>query len=80
MGAARKVERTTVYFPSDLRSKVAALARQSGRSQAEILRDAVRAYVDRAARPRPRSLGLGDNPDISGADAESWLREYWRPD
>jgi hypothetical protein len=74
------MERTTVYFPEDLRNKVAALSRQSGRSQAQILREAVQAYVDREYRPTLKSLGLGDNPDVSATDTDEWLRENWRPD
>jgi Ribbon-helix-helix protein, copG family len=74
------MKRTTVYFPEDLRRKLAELARQTGRSQAEITRDALRAYVDRQTSPPPSFIGSGSNPDVHGADADGWLRKNWRPD
>jgi predicted transcriptional regulator len=44
--------KTTIYMPEDLKKALAAEARRRGQSEAEVVRDAIRALV---ARPRPRS-------------------------
>lgn len=47
------VEKTTIYLPDDLREAVKHAARQRGLSEAEIIRESIRATVG-ARRPRPR--------------------------
>ncbi len=46
--------KTTVYLPDDLKSELARIAAASGRSEADLIREAIRSLVRRAARPRPR--------------------------
>lgn len=61
MGGAPYISRmrkTTIYLDDDLYRTVQRLADASGRTQAQIIRDALLAYA-RGARPRPRSIGLG---------------------
>ncbi len=56
--------KTTVYLPEDLKASLARLADAEGRSEAELIRDAIEARVAASARPRPRipliSGPLGD--------------------
>lgn len=47
------MEKTTVYLPDDLRDAVKRAARARGVSEAEVIREALRAAVG-ADRPRPR--------------------------
>lgn len=49
-----RMEKTTLYLPTDLKSAVTRLARQRGVSEAEIIRESLRAAVARQ-RPRPRA-------------------------
>lgn len=46
--------KTTVYLPDDLKEAVSRIAAASGRSEAEVIRDAIGALVRAADRPRPR--------------------------
>ena len=48
------MERTTVYFPADLKRAVARAAAAQGRSEAELIRAALRAAVTGGAAPQPR--------------------------
>lgn len=43
--------KTTIYLPDDLKAALETAARQRGVSEAEVVREAIRAAVD---RPRPR--------------------------
>ncbi len=51
MGGMRK---TTLYLPDDLKRSLERVSRTSGRSEADLLREALKVVVDRAAAPRPR--------------------------
>jgi predicted transcriptional regulator len=61
--------KTTVYLPDDLKASLKRMAEDEGRSEAEIIREAIHAAVNkrRGARPQvpliPR--GLGD-PSLAG--------------
>jgi predicted transcriptional regulator len=71
------MERTTVYFPDDLRRRMAEFSRRTGKPQSRILREAVASYLDRAGRPEAGSIGAGDNPEFSSEKTKEWLREHW---
>lgn len=47
------VEKTTVYLPDDLMAAVKRAAGERGISEAEVIRESIRAGVT-AAKPRPR--------------------------
>jgi len=51
------MHRITLYLDDELRERIARLARESGRSRADVVRHALRAFFMR--RKRPRSIGLG---------------------
>jgi Ribbon-helix-helix protein, copG family len=56
------VDKTTIYLPEDLKAAVKRVARQRGVSEAEVIRDSIRAGVG-DARPRPRGgLYSGSEP------------------
>jgi hypothetical protein len=48
------MERTTVYFPANLKRAVARAAAAKGQSEAELIREAVRAAVAGSSAPAPR--------------------------
>lgn len=56
--------KTTIYLPNDLKASLEQMAEEESRSEAAIVRDAIRAAVTRRRRPRPRvplsARGLGD--------------------
>jgi hypothetical protein len=57
------MNKTTVYLPDDLKQGVARLAASSGKSEAELIREAIGAMVNAAGRPRPRG-GLFASGDV----------------
>ena len=71
------MEKTTLYLPADLQRALQEQARRSGRPQAELVREALRAYLEGAASPQPRSLGLGEDAELSGRESEAWLAHQW---
>jgi len=48
------MKKTTVYLPDDLKSALGRIAAERGRSEAELIRDAVRGLVQGSEPPRPR--------------------------
>jgi hypothetical protein len=60
--------KTTVYLPHDLKAWLRQMSDKEGCSEAEIIREAIRAAVERRRRARPRvpltDKGLGD-PSIA---------------
>jgi predicted DNA-binding protein len=53
------MRKTSVYLDDEQAERLARLARQEGRSQAEILREAIAAYQPSASRDRDFALAAG---------------------
>ena len=75
--AQRMMEKTTIYLPSGLRRALKDAARMEKKPQAEVLRKALEEYLGHRERPRLRSVGIGEDRELSGADSEDWLFERW---
>jgi hypothetical protein len=73
----RKME-VVVRLPDAVGDALSALAEKTGRSPDDLIAEALRDYLDEAAGATPRSFGIYDDPELSGADAEDWLRDNWR--
>ena len=71
------MEKTTVYLPTELSRALKEAARSEKKAQAEVLRKALEEYLERKERPRLRSVGIGEDRELSGADSEDWLRDEW---
>ena len=71
------MEKTTLYLPAELQRALRDEARRAGRPQAELVREALKAYLGGRARPALRSLGLGKNGELDARDSEAWLRSEW---
>ena len=58
------MQKTTVFLPAELKTSLQRMARDTGISEAELIRQAVGANVRRHPRPRPcvplTERGLGD--------------------
>ena len=69
--------KTTVYLTDELAAALARAARQERRPQAELVRDALAAYLGSLPQPRLLSLGLGADKEVSAAESEEWVRSRW---
>lgn len=69
------MEKTTLYLPSALKAAVKRAARERHVSEAEVIRDALRATVVEPARPRPRGGFLSGGPPIA-ADVDPHLEGF----
>jgi predicted transcriptional regulator len=72
------VEKTTLYISAELQRALRSLARRLRKPQAEIIREALTAYVRQQERPRLGSVGLGEDDQVTGATSEDYLRSRWR--
>lgn len=58
------LKKTTIYIPEDLKKKLEAMAKEKKTSEANIIRDAVSAIVEKRVYPKPRlplpGMTLGD--------------------
>jgi Ribbon-helix-helix protein, copG family len=70
---------TTVELSDELHRQIAELARHTGRSEAELLHEAIAGYVHARRAPHPRSDGTIDDPDLAARDVDEWLAANWRP-
>jgi hypothetical protein len=64
-----------IYLPPELRRALADHARRVQRPQAEIICEAIAAYVGAAPRPKMTFVGAGEDSHLGGASSESYLRE-----
>lgn len=69
--------KTSVYLPWDLQQELRSLARRTGRPQAELLRDAVRRYVDEQPAELPSSIGIASSGGLHARDAKAWVHAEW---
>jgi plasmid stability protein len=59
--------KTTVYLPDDLKLALARIASSSGRSEADLIREALRDLVQRSGAPRPAgALFASGDSSLSG--------------
>jgi hypothetical protein len=71
------VKKTSVYLSDEEAEQLRALAMASGRPQAELIREGVRAVLRRRRRPTFRSMGAGESDSATTTrrwDAEELLR------
>lgn len=60
------MHRTTLYLDDELHERVRVIARRSRRSQAEVIREAIRVYSGHDEWVVPACVGVGDGPpDLS---------------
>ena len=66
------MKETTVYLPEEANRALEQLAHQTGRSQTELIREAIEHYLSRQRPPLPRSVGMGASgrSDLAERDEE----------
>jgi predicted DNA-binding protein len=68
--------RTTVYLSALTRLRLEEASRQTGRSQADLIRFAVERLLDELQAPGLLSAGVAASDEITGRTARAWLREH----
>jgi Arc/MetJ-type ribon-helix-helix transcriptional regulator len=77
-GNLRDVQKTTVYLPEDIRRGLDGAARDTGRSQAELIREALRTYLADRPAAWPESFGRHRSQGTFAArDDEDVLAARW---
>ncbi|MDP8969008.1 MAG: ribbon-helix-helix domain-containing protein [Actinomycetota bacterium] len=72
------MEKTTLYLPADLQRSLRDLAKRTGRSQADLIREALGTFLMGQSRLRPRSIGIvRDQGGPPAAEAKQWVRRQW---
>jgi len=71
------MEKTTLYLPTELQRRLSDAARRTGRSQADLIREALQRFLGDLGTPQPRSIGILADPKLRGEDTEDWLRHAW---
>lgn len=70
--------KTTLYLPEDLRHRLKSVAHRAQRSEADLVREALEAYLRQQAHPLPSSVGAGEDSELAARDGEAWLAARWR--
>ena len=71
------MEKTTLYLPVDIQRSLRLEAKRTGRPQAELVRDALRVYLEGRGETELRSIGSGSDKKLTGRNSEAWLRRRW---
>jgi metal-responsive CopG/Arc/MetJ family transcriptional regulator len=76
----RRMHKTTIYLPDDIRRGLDSAARETGRSQAELIRTALHDYLGGRPSPWPASIGRhrSGGQEFGARDDETILADRWR--
>ncbi|HET9659763.1 MAG TPA: CopG family transcriptional regulator [Thermomicrobiales bacterium] len=74
------MQKMTIYLREEVAGQIKRVARSEGRSEAEIIREALDDYFERRRRDVPVILGTSTGGTIGAAESEDWLRENWHPE
>ena len=72
------MKKSTVYLPESLAARLRRIAEAEGRSQAEIIREAIAAYPEPSAPRSFRCVGVADGPGdvLAGLPEEELLEGF----
>jgi predicted transcriptional regulator len=73
----RYMEKTTLYLDDALRRRLRELSQRLDRPQASLIREALEQYVSSHGRPRPRSIGAGEDGRVGARHVKGWVRDQW---
>ena len=71
---------SNLVVPTDLKIEIEGLSRKEQRSEADVLRDALRQYVEQSVGIHwPRSIGMASDGSFDASRDEEYLAEHWIP-
>lgn len=71
------MDKTTLYVSPETRRALQEESRRSGRAQAELIREALKEYLEKRPRPLPGSIGILASGKMTGRTSAAWLRREW---
>ena len=71
-------ERTSLYLSVQTKRQLAQAAKRLGRSQTQLVNDALTEYLAYLEKPKFAFIGAGADTVVTGRTSESWLRKNWR--
>lgn len=74
------MHKTTIYLSDAQVTEIKLASRAKGRSEAEIIREAIDDYFGRERGEMPSVFGKASGRLFTAAESEDWLRENWRPE
>ena len=73
------MKKTTLYLEESVLAELKLTSRSEGRTEAEILREAINDYLERRRSALPTIVGTGTGRKFTAAESEDWLLENWKP-
>ncbi len=74
------MEETTVSIPDDIKRSLKVSAKRLRVTEAQIIREALAAYVAVEPRELPSVFGSESDGTVISEDYQEWLAENWKPD
>lgn len=69
--------RTSLYLDAEIQGALKQAARRLGKTQTQVVHEALSAFLAKVNRPRFESLGSGEDTEVTAKDSEGWLQEHW---
>ena len=67
--------RTSFYLAPETQARLRLAAQQLGRSQTELVNEALETFLSGRPAAEPRSIGAGEDGAIGAAEVKRWARE-----
>ena len=67
--------RTSFYLAPETQARLRVAARQLGRSQTELVNEALESFLRGKGHAEPRSIGVGDDGAMGAVEVKRWARE-----
>jgi hypothetical protein len=71
------MKKMTLYLTDDMHRGLKDAARRTGKSEAQMIRESVAAYLADQPRSYPRSIGIASSGRIPAETAKDWIHAQW---
>lgn len=68
--------RTSFYLAPETQARLRLAAQQLGRSQTDLVNEALTAFLEGRPSAAPRSIGAGEDGSIGAVRVKRWAREH----
>ncbi len=72
------MDKSAVYLPDEIVDEIKRASQSEGRSEEDIVRDAMDDYLSRRRRGLPSVFGKAKGRLFTAEESEDWLLENWR--